>query len=88
MGCFAHQQGGKQMPMTQMKLELAEKLDRLDPGSFLPISPTLLEEVFGSGRPIEVLMQAVEQFAEAHQCTFSYHGHFEVRPEFTKDDVF
>jgi hypothetical protein len=46
------------MPMTQMKLELAEKLDRLDPGSFLPISPTLLEEVFGSGRPVEVLMQA------------------------------
>jgi hypothetical protein len=48
----------------------------------------LLEEVFGSGRPVEVLMQAVEQFAEAHQCTFSYHGHYEALPEFTKDDLF
>ena len=74
--------------MSQVKMELAEKLDRLDPGSFLPIDPMLLEEVFGTGRPIELVIQAVEQFAEEHQCTFAYRGHFQAVPEFTKDDVF
>jgi len=74
--------------MTQMKLELAEKLDRLDPGSFLPIDPMLLHEVFGFGRPADLMIQAVEQFAEEHQCTFSYRGHFQAVPEFTKDGVF
>jgi hypothetical protein len=74
--------------MSQIKRELAEKLDRLDPGSFLPIDPTLLEEVFGVGRPIEMVIQAVEQFAEEHQCTFAVKGHFAAIPEFTKDDVF
>ena len=74
--------------MSQIKLELAEKLDRLDPGGFLPVDPMLLEEVFGSGRPIELVIQAVEQFAEEHQCTFARHGHFQSVPEFTKDDVF
>jgi hypothetical protein len=76
------------MPTTQMKLELAERLDRLDPGNSLSIDATVLEETFGLGKPIELVIQAVEEFAEQHQCTFSYRGEAGNLPAFTKDDVF
>jgi hypothetical protein len=76
------------VPANHMALELAEKLDRLDPGNVLPVDPAFLEEVFGPGKTIEMVIQAAEEFAEEHRCTFSYAGHPGDRPVFTKDDVF
>jgi hypothetical protein len=35
-----------------------------------------------------LVIQAVEEFAEQHQCTFSYRGEAGNLPAFTKDDVF
>lgn len=82
------QAGKPTMAMTQVKLELAAKLDELDPGGFLPIDPKLLEQVFGSGESPETMISAAERFAEEHDCTFFPRGHFQAVPEFTKDDVF
>jgi hypothetical protein len=68
--------------------ELADRLDRLDPGAVLRLDDRLLAEVFGETRLEAELARRVEEFALEHRCTFLWHEHGQVAPCFEKDDVF
>jgi hypothetical protein len=76
------------MPGSLQELELAERLDRLDPGGCLTVELEALKELFGKGHSVDSVIMAVERFAEEHRCTFSFHGHNRGVPEFVKDDTF
>ena len=68
------------------KAELAEKLDRLDPGATLTVEPVVLASLFGGGRLSQEAVEAVEAFALDHRCIFSSEqGHALT---FQKDDIF
>jgi hypothetical protein len=67
------------------KTELADKLDRLDPGATLTVEQGVLASLFGAGRLTREAVAVIEAFALEHRCIFAYeHG----KPSFEKDDVF
>jgi hypothetical protein len=71
--------------------ELAEKLDRLDPGGSLTVPEDALAQMFGAvtltyGSQDE--LKAIADFALEHRCSFSFHQQEGAAPCFEKDDVF
>jgi hypothetical protein len=67
------------------KTELADKLDRLDPGATLTVEQGVLASLFGAGTLTREVVAVIEAFAVEHRCIFAYeHG----KPSFEKDDVF
>ena len=65
--------------------ELAEKLDRLDPGATLTVEQGVLASLFGAGALTKEAVAVIEAFALDHRCVFAYeHG----KPSFEKDDIF
>jgi hypothetical protein len=71
--------------------ELAEKLDRLDPGGSLTVPEDALAQMFGAvtltyGSQDE--LKAIADFALEHRCSFSFHQQEGAVPCFEKDDVF
>ena len=67
------------------KTELADKLDRLDPGATLTVEQGVLASLFGAGTLTKEAVAVIEAFALEHCCIFAYeHG----QPSFEKDDIF
>jgi hypothetical protein len=67
------------------KTELADKLDRLDPGATLTVEQGVLASLFGAGTLTKEAVAVIEAFAVEHHCIFAYeHG----QPSFEKDDIF
>ena len=67
------------------KTELADKLDRLDPGATLTVEQGVLASLFGDGALTKEAVAVIEAFALEHRCIFAYeHG----KPSFEKDDIF
>jgi hypothetical protein len=67
------------------KTELADKLDRLDPGATLTVEQGVLASLFGAGTLTKEAVAVIEAFAVEHRCIFAYeHG----QPSFEKNDVF
>ena len=69
------------------KAELAQKLDRLDPGATLTVDRTALATLFGDGRLSQEAIEAVEAFALDHRCIFSCEPG-QGAPTFEKNDIF
>ena len=69
------------------KDELADKLNRLDPGATLAVPQGVLAALFGAGALTKEAAAAIEAFALDHRCTFSCE-HGAGMPTFEKDDVF
>ena len=73
------------------KEQLAEKLDRLDPGATFTPSEDALARMFGVislSYDSHEALQAITDFALEHRCTFSFHPQEGAVPSFQKDDVF
>jgi hypothetical protein len=71
--------------------QLAETLDRLDPGATFTIPEDALAQMFGvTGLSYgsQQALQAIASFALQHRCTFSFHQQEGAVPSFQKDDVF
>ena len=67
------------------KTELADKLDRLDPGATLTVEQGVLASLFGAGTLSKEAIAVIETFALEHRCIFAYeHG----KSSFEKDDIF
>jgi len=71
--------------------QLAEKLDRLDPGGSLTVPEDDLAQMFGVvtlSYDSQQTLQSISDFALDHRCTFSFHQHEGAVPCFEKDDIF
>jgi hypothetical protein len=79
------------MEASMTREDLAEKLDRLDPGGKLSVPEDLLAPMFGAvtlSYGAQDPLRAIAGFALEHRCSFSFHQHEGAVPCFEKDDVF
>ncbi|MXQ12140.1 hypothetical protein [Microvirga makkahensis] len=71
--------------------ELAEKLDRLDPGASLKVPEEVLVQIFDVATlsyNSPQILRSISDFALEHRCTFSFHQHEGAIPCFEKEDTF
>jgi len=71
--------------------QLAERLDRLDPGASLTVPEDELAQMFGVvtlSYDSHRALRDIVDFALEHRCTFSFHQHEDAAPCFEKDDIF
>ena len=71
--------------------QLAEHLDRLDPGATLTLPEDVLAQMFGVmglSYGSQQALQDISDFALQHRCTFSFRQQEGAVPSFQKDDVF
>ena len=71
--------------------ELADKLDRLDPGGSLTVPEDVLAEIFGGATlsyESQGALRSIADFASEHRCTFSFRQGEGAVPSFEKDDIF
>jgi hypothetical protein len=79
------------MEVYMTKEQLAEKLDRLDPGGSLTVPQDVLAQMFGSvtlSYDSQQTLRTIADFALEHRCTFSFHQHEGAVPCFEKEDIF
>jgi hypothetical protein len=79
------------METRMTREQLAEKLDRLDPGATFTVPEDVLAQMFGVislSYESQQALQTITDFALQHRCTFSFHQQEGAVPSFQKDDVF
>jgi hypothetical protein len=79
------------MEARMTREQLAENLDRLDPGATFTVPEDVLAPMFGVislSYGSQQALQTISDFALQHRCTFAFHQQESAVPSFQKDDVF